>query len=131
MFQGWILLAHMLARPALDPTKWSPAELSALRKYFIYFRYPSAAKIFSGACSAIGLSAFLWVPWLVYKGFWIRAILIGLNYFLANGLAVNLNPQLFLRDAVVKKGKQTQLPELLAVESISEKLAQNPEVERA
>jgi len=96
--------------------------VAVLRKYHLYFRYPFASRSFSSILSGIQLSAFIWVPWLLYNRLWIPAIFIGLNYFIAGPIAVKLNPRFFLHDAVENKGNRYFLSEMMAVDSVCEKI---------
>jgi hypothetical protein len=122
LFEGWLLSAAFLAKPDLRGTAWSPEEQAVLKKYYVYFRFPFASRQFSSIMSGIQLAAFVWVPWLLLKGHWVRAIIIGANYLIAGPIAVRLNPRFFLHEAVEKRNQHALIPEMLAVDSVCEKI---------
>jgi|GEM_PF-2030481 len=123
LFEIWIILAQWQGKNIVPKDdKWSFQEFETIKKYYTFFRYPFAAKIFSATLSMIQLSVFIWVPWLIYRNLWIPAILIGINYFIAGTLAVKLNPRHFLHDAVEKQNGTQYLSEMLMVDTIIEKM---------
>lgn len=122
LFEGWLLLSNIFWKPKVNTDYWTTEEQAAIRKYHLYFRYPFASRSFSSTLSGIQLSAFIWVPWLLYNRIWIPAIIIGLNYFIAAPLVLKLNPQSFFHDAVENRGNTDLLPEMMAIDSVSEKI---------
>jgi len=113
-------------------------EVAVVKKYHLFFRFPFASRDFSAAISAVQLSTFVWVPWLLYQGLWLTAIAIGFNYFIAAPLAMQLNPRLFLSraadrlDALGPAGVLARISEggeLRAIESALEKLMNRPRAE--
>jgi hypothetical protein len=124
-FEGWLLVAYSLGKPELvsSSTDWSEAELSALRKYHLAFRFPFAIKTITSGLKAISLSSFIWVPWLFYKHHWIPAVLMGLNsVFVLSYLQIRCSdPRSYLKK-VVNAGNLKYYDELEAVDSIYEKL---------
>lgn len=122
LVEGYVLLGQRTARFNPDPQHWDLEEVAVLREYPLYFRFPMSSRSLSGVLSAVQLSVFLWVPWLLYNELWWQAILIGMNYFLAGRLAVKLNPRGFLHDAVERKGKTDMTPLMEAVDRVCEKI---------
>lgn len=113
LLELWIVLANRSKiKVKNDNNKYTPKEVEIIERYRLFFQYPFASRIFSPAFSAIQLAVFPLVPWLLIKGLFIQAVVIGLNYFIATQLAVTLNPQFFLHDNL-DKGK-IKKPEYIA-----------------
>lgn len=141
IFEGYIFLMSRAGRPVTleaftEPLHLNTDEVAVVKKYHLFFRFPFASRDFSAAISAIQLSAFVWVPLLLYQGLWLTAIAIGANYFIAAPLAMQLNPRLFLsRAADAPTGPTGVLArfsargELMAIESALEKLMDRPRAE--
>jgi hypothetical protein len=98
------------------------AEKQVFKKYYLYFIYPFASRSFSGLMSAIQLSSFIWVPWMLYNRQWAQAIVLGINYFVAIEFSGRLNPGYFLKEAAEKSGAAKVITELTIFNSICEKL---------
>lgn len=125
-FEGYIFLMWLAGkprhlRPFTEPLFLAPDEVSVVKKYHLYFKFPFASRQFSGAISFVQILSFVWVPWLLYKGYWLTGVIIGINYFIAGSLAMQLNPRLFLQRAT---GAATLIAinELQAIDSAKEKL---------
>lgn len=105
LLELWIILANLTKIEVKnDNNKYTPKEVEVIEHYRLFFKYPFASRIFSPMFSGIQLAVFPLVPWLLIKGLFVQAILIGLNYFVASQLAVILNPRFFLHDNI-DKGK--------------------------
>jgi len=105
LLELWIILANLSKiKVKNEDNKYTPKEVEVIERYRLFFQYPTASRIISPMLSAIQLSAFILVPWLLFKGLYIQAVIIGANYFVASQLAVILNPQFFLHDNL-DKGK--------------------------
>jgi len=96
-FEGYIALMSLLGRPSqiepfTSPLYLTPAEVAAIKRFHLFFRYPYASRQFSSVISTIQLASIILVPWLLYKGIWIKAAVLGLNYYSIGYLAVKLNP---------------------------------------
>ena len=127
IFEGYIYLMSRAGRPDnldafSEPFFFNPEEVAAVKKYHLFFKFPFASREFSGAISGIQLSSFIWVPWLLYSGLWVTAIAIGINYFIAGWLAMQLNPRLFLQQGVNGPAGFLAITELQAIDSAFEKL---------
>lgn len=125
-FEGYIFLMSRAGQADrleafTEPLYLNPDEVVVIKKYNLFFKFPFASRDFSAALSAIQLSAFVWVPWLLYQGLWLTAIAIGVNYFIAASLAMQLNPRLFLSRATGGVALFAH-GELMAIESALEKL---------
>jgi hypothetical protein len=104
VFEGHMLLMSLIESRKSIPTfsspyYFNPDEVNVLKTYPLFFKFPAASRDFSAALSAIQLSSFVWVPWLIYQAHWIEAIVIGANFFIAGRLSMKLNPILFLSRA--------------------------------
>jgi len=122
MFEGYLLLTVLLRRPAVPNVTWSDGELAAIRKYQVYFTFPFASREFSSVASGVQMTTLFWSPWLLYKGHWILAVIVGVNYFVAGSLSMKLNPRFFLHEAVDKRRDLRYLDEMVAVDSVCEKI---------
>jgi hypothetical protein len=80
--EGWAVFGVTNATAsAVAPESWSPEERQALRRYALYFRYPLTCRSLSSAISLFQLSAFVWVPWLLYGRLWWQAGVLASNYY--------------------------------------------------
>lgn len=105
LLELWIILANLSkVKVKNENNKYTAEEVNVIERYRLFFQYPTASRMLSPMLSAIQLSVFLLVPWLLFKGLYVQAIIIGANYFIASQLAVILNPQFFLHDNL-DKGK--------------------------
>lgn len=99
----WVFITNFSKiRIKNDDNKFTDGEIKIIEKYHLFFRFPMAGRVLSPMFSAIQLSVFILVPWLLFKGQYIQGIIIGLNYFVAGQIAVILNPQFFLHDNLDK-----------------------------
>ena len=113
LLEVWIVLTNLSRiKVKNENNKYTSKEVEVIERYKLFFQYPFASKMLSPVFSAIQLSTFVLVPWLLYKGLYINAAIIGLNYFIAPQLAVILNPQFFLHDNI-DKGKIKDTLQLL------------------
>lgn len=122
LVESYQFFIDKIGKPKINQLKLSDAEFKALQKYHIYFRFPFASRSVSSTLSAIQLSSFIWVPWLLYNHFWWQAVFVAANYLIAAHFAFKLNPGFFLYDAVYKKGKLEFELEMKAVDSLTEKI---------
>jgi len=129
IFEGWLLLLLLAGKPGhietfAPPHFFNPDETAVLRKYHLLFKFPFASRHFSSSLSLLGLTSFIWVPWLLYQGHWVLAIVIGLNYFVVGPLSMRLNPRVFLQGAARSPVNLWAMEELHAIDSAFEKLLQ-------
>ena len=78
IFEGYIFLMSRAGRPDhleafTAPPDLNTDEVAVVKKYHLFFKFPFASREFSAALSAIQLSTFIWVPWLLYQGLWLTA----------------------------------------------------------
>lgn len=67
-------------------------------KYSFYFNYTNLSIVLSAMYSTLGLALFIWIPYLLYKGHYILALVIIPTYFISKHMSVNLNPYFYLHD---------------------------------
>jgi len=79
------------------PYRFSAAEAGLVGRYRLYFTYPVVAREASSVLSALGLTALVLVPWLIYRLEFVQAFLIGANLFLVARFTKELAPLLALR----------------------------------
>ena len=101
---------------------FNEGEKEIIEKYHLYFKYPYTAKSLSTSLSLIALSAIIWVPWLLYNHLWLQAIIVGLNYIVAQHFSTKLNIRFYLRDAVERLKQEEHRKEMVLVDSICDKL---------
>lgn len=129
LLELWVTLSNLTKiKVRNEDNKYTPKEIEVIERYKLFFQYPFASKMLSPMFSGIQLSVFVLVPWLLFKGLYINAAIIGLNYLLASHLAVILNPKFFLHDNI-DKGKIKNPMQLLmfkqdmdAIDSALEKM---------
>lgn len=109
--------------------KLTARENALLREYFLFFRYPMTSRGLSSTIAGFQASAFIWVPLLIYKQYYVQALIIGINYFVAAPLAVKLNPQHYLRREALK-GSPEREAQLIEIESLLNKLYPAPKMKK-
>lgn len=102
LFEAWLaqrILAvgnHPVASAA-PPYGFSEEEARLVGRYRFYFTWPQVARQAAAVLAAVGLSSLLLMPWLIYKGAFVQAGLIGLNLFLVARFTRQLSPVMALR----------------------------------
>ena len=79
------------------PYRFSAEEAGFVARYRFYFAYPGMAREASSVLAALGLSALVLVPWLIYRMELVQALLVGLNLFLVARFTKELAPLMALR----------------------------------
>ena len=105
------------ARPALGGD-----EDELVGRYPFYFERPPIAREHAATLAALGLASLVLVPWLIYRGQWAQAALIGMFVFAVARLTRALSPVLALRMATAK-GDRDALRLLAAHEGAARKLS--------
>ena len=106
-FEFWLLLRLNRAerRPIAEgeaPYFFTPEEATLIARYRFYFLFPGLAREAASVLAAIGLSALVLSPWLVFRQEIIPAALIGLNLVPVGTLTKRLSPVMVLRIAASK-----------------------------
>lgn len=84
--------------PANEPPYlFTRDEAELVGRYRFYFTWPEIARQCGSMLAAVGVSALLLVPWLIYKLAFVEAILVGANLFVVSRFTRLLAPVLTLR----------------------------------
>lgn len=92
---SWLALLMFydrFAKPDINPTEWTSDEIDTIRKHHIFLKTPIMARIYNANLNILRLSAFLWIPWLLWNRLFIPAALIGIFYFIPYSLSKRLDP---------------------------------------
>ncbi|MGQ0653100.1 MAG: hypothetical protein ACT4P4_12685 [Betaproteobacteria bacterium] len=79
------------------PYHFTREEAELIGRYRLYFTFPQIAHQASSALAAVGLTTLVLVPWLIFRGRFPEAVLIGMNLFAVARFTKALSPQLALR----------------------------------
>jgi len=79
------------------PYRFSAEEAEFVARYRFYFTYPGVAREATSVLAALGLTALVLVPWLIYKMELVQALLIGANLFVVARYTKVLAPVMALR----------------------------------
>ena len=99
LLEIWIVLAGRTKIQVNNKnSKYTIDEVDIIEKYHLFFQFPVIARMLSKTFSAIQLSSFIFVPYMLFSGYWIQALIVLVQYFVVPQFAVTLNPQHFLTD---------------------------------
>ena len=106
-FELWLL--RRLAAAGRDPVPvgqppyhFEEEEAAFVGRYRFYFAYPAMARESASVLAALGLTALLLAPWLIFRLALVPAALTGLNLFVVARLTKQLAPLMALRIAASK-----------------------------
>lgn len=102
---------------------FTDSEMEVYKKYWLHFQYPSTSRTYSSTLSMIQLSSIGIAILLALKGYYVAAIVLGLNYFIAGPLSMRMNPSFFYSNAKRISGNQSK--EIDDLNSISTKMQEN------
>ena len=129
IFEGHSLVMYLTHRskvsvePNVPPHFLSSGELQVVRKYPVLFMLPFAAMEYTRGLSAIPLTSYVWVPWLLYSGFYVQAAIIAANLFLVGQLVVRIDPRNFFQQAMQRgDAPEWVVDEIQSCESVMSKL---------
>jgi hypothetical protein len=71
-------------------------EFDLINAYKLHFMYPGATRELSSVIAALGLVSLAFVPLLLWKGAYIEAAVIGVNWFVVGPLSHKLSPLPFV-----------------------------------
>ena len=97
-------------------------EFDLVNAYKFHFLYPGTTRELSSIVAALGLAAFAFVPPLLWKGAYIEAAIIGLNWFATGPLSHKLSPLNGLR-GMAARGDSTSAQRLSAWDTAWTKVA--------
>ena len=106
-FEFWLLRrlnAAGSAPAAVDepPYHFTEEEAAFIGRYRLYFTYPQVARAAASTLAALGLSALILSPWLVFRQALVPAFLVALNLLAVGSLTKRLAPVMALRIAANK-----------------------------
>jgi hypothetical protein len=118
--EGWLLILEFTQRPSHlkiyeAPHFLTADEVTVITSYPLFFKFPLVSIQLSAALVIIQKSVIFWLPWLLYQGQWVQAVLIGLNLLVVGPLALRLHPQPFLHHALSSPGRRNMAEEQLKV----------------
>ena len=79
------------------PYHFTREEAEFIGRFRFYFTFPEIAHQASAALAAVGLTTLVLVPWLIIRGRFPEAVLIGMNIFVVARFTKALTPQMILR----------------------------------
>lgn len=126
LFNLWAYSVQYLSKiNTINEAGLTKKEVEILKKYHIYFSFPFTAKFNSSFASAIYLFGLILTIWLLWNGFWIKAVILAINAIASALISAKLNPMEFLHDAIENQNKFELREEMLTVDSVCEKIIEN------
>jgi hypothetical protein len=106
-FEFWLLrrLKAVGSAPAAvdaSPYHFTEEEAALIGRYRLYFTDPQVARTAASTLAALGLSALVLSPWLLFRQALLPAFLVALNLFAVGSLTKRLAPVMALRIAASK-----------------------------
>lgn len=106
-FEFWLLRRVQAGRKtpvpvAQPPYLFTQEEAGFIERYRFYFTAPGRAREAASVLAAIGLSALVVSPWLVYRHEFVQAAIVALNLLAVGSLTKRLAPLMVLRIAANK-----------------------------
>ncbi len=107
LFEFWLLrrLNRGGRTPAAigePPYPFTEEEAALIGRYRFYFTYPPLARTAASTLAALGLSALILSPWLVFRQVLVPAFLIAVNLLAVGSLTKRVAPVMALRIAASK-----------------------------
>jgi hypothetical protein len=98
------------------PYRFNADEAALVTRYRYYFTYPAQARGAASMLAALGLSALVLAPWLLFRHQLVPAALVALNLLAVGAFTKRLSPVMVLKIAAAK-GDREALVKLEAHES--------------
>jgi putative Ca2+/H+ antiporter (TMEM165/GDT1 family) len=126
LFEFWLLrrMKREGDAPAMAgeaPYYFTEEEAVLIGRFRFYFTFPEVARNAASTLAAIGISALILAPWLLFRGAFIPAMLVAVNLLAVGVLTRRLSPVLVLRIAA-NKGDRTALRMLELHDPLWEKI---------
>ncbi len=126
VFEFWLLRRIGAAgsapvQPGEPPYLFAEAEAELVTRYRYYFMFPAEARAAASVLAALGLTALLLAPWLIFRHVLVPAALIACNLLAVGALTKRISPVMVLRIAA-SKGDRKALDLLGAHETAWEKI---------
>jgi hypothetical protein len=111
-FELWLLrrMASVAAGPVPigePPYQFTEREARLVGRYRFYFTYPAVARESASVLAAIGLTALVISPWLVFRQQLPAAFLVAVNLLAVGALTRRLSPAMVLRIAASKGDRES------------------------
>ena len=125
-FEFWLLRRIGAAgsapvAPREPPYLFDEAEAELLTRYRYYFMFPAEARAAASVLAALGLTALVLAPWLIFRHQLVTAALAACNLLAVGALTRRISPVMVLRIAA-NKGDRKALDLLGAHETAWEKI---------
>jgi hypothetical protein len=108
-FFAFLTFHDVAGRPSPDPNEWTPEELLTIKRHHVFLQTPMMSRICNANLGNFRLSAFLWIPWLLWNRLFISSGVFALFYIISHSLSKRLDP--FTRP--VEQPYQTRLMQRL------------------
>jgi len=125
-FEFWLLrrlkaAGEGAAAVGEPPYHFTQEEAELIGRYRFYFTYPAIARGASSTLAALGLTALVLSPWLMFRQALVPAFLVAVNLFAVGALTKRLAPLMALRIAA-NKGDRAALRMLELHDPLWEKI---------
>lgn len=102
LFELWLLRrlkaeGEAAASIGEAPYHFTEEEAALIGRYRFYFAYPGIARNAASTLAALGLSALVLAPWLMFRQELLAAFLVAVNLFAVGSLTRRLAPVMVLR----------------------------------
>ncbi|HWA37572.1 MAG TPA: hypothetical protein VG873_06880 [Burkholderiales bacterium] len=107
LFEFWLLRrmrreGNAAAAVGEAPYHFTEEEAALIGRFRFYFTFPEIARNAASTLAAIGLTALVLAPWLIFRGAYVPAILVAVNLLAVGTLTRRLSPVMVLRIAASK-----------------------------
>jgi hypothetical protein len=107
IFEFWLMrrMNAVARRPVpVDeaPYRFTAEEAGLVARYRFYFMFPVVARESASVLAALGLSALVLAPWLLFLQHFIPAMLLAMNLLAVGAFTKRLSPLMVLRVAASK-----------------------------
>ena len=126
VFEFWLLRRIAAAGsaqvpPGEPPYRFDEREAGLVGRYRYYFTFPAEARGAASVLAALGLSALILAPWLIFRHALVQGGLVACNLLAVGSLTRRLSPVMVLKLAA-NKGDRKALDLLVAHETAWEKI---------
>jgi hypothetical protein len=88
------------------PYRFTAEEAALIGRYRLYFTHPPVARAAASTLAAIGLSALVLSPWLIFRQALVPAFLVAVNLLAIGSLTRRVAPVMVLRIAASKGDRE-------------------------
>lgn len=130
LFNLWLYSGQYLGRREPDASRWNSVEREAIKKYHLYFQFPFSSRVNSSIASGIYIFGLILAIWLLWNTLWLYAIIVIINSIASAIISPKLNPKFYLHEAVERQHKYQFRAEMMAVDSVCEKILEKQKEDR-